>query len=248
MFRDNVQAWLEQGQNRGRVQDESTINALREYLAAAGFNAEKVPRANHDTPDLLVKDEYEIYVVEVKQRHHPPQPWTGLVRRNTISGVVEKAAHQLAAFEDDDPLRVIWFLGQPPEQKWYYNNLRMSVYGLSLVTGFGRSGGVAKACYYATESDFWRWRAVLDGVILGTVAAVFINDLSPRANRFKASRLCKFSQAPICDPLEDERTGLMFSVRGKDVDRTSKQPVRSYLEKKYGLENVNLEVLMRFTT
>ena len=229
------------------MQDKSTINALREYLAAYGFATEGVPRASHDTPDFLMRDEDETYVVEVKQRHHPPQRWAGLVRRNTISGVVSDAARQLAAFAEGDPLRVMWFLGQPPEQKWYYNNLRMSVYGLSLVTGLGKSGGVAKACYYATESDFWRLRAILDGVILGTVAAVFINDLSPRADRLKASRLCRFSQAPVCDPRDEERTGLMLSVRGKDVDRTNKQAVRSYLEKKYDLENVNLEVLMRFT-
>lgn len=164
-----------------------------------------------------------------------------------MSGVVEKAARQLAAFEDGGPLRVMWFLAQPPEQKWYYDSLRMSAYGLSVVTGLGESGGVAKACYYATESDFWRWRAVLDGVILGTVAAVFINDLSPRADRLMASRMCRFSQAPICDPREDERTGLALSVRGEDVDRTDKKAVRSYLAKRYGLENVNLEVLMRFT-
>jgi hypothetical protein len=227
--------------------DKRTINALREYLAREGFVAAILPRASHDTPDLLVKDEHETYVVEVKQRYHPPQPWTGLVRRNTISGVVEKAARQLAAFEDDDPLRVMWFIAQPPEQKWYYDSLRMSVYGLSVVTGLGENGGVAKACYYATENDFWRWREILDGVILGTVAAVFINDLSPRADRLKASRLCRFSQAPVCDPREEERTGLALSVRGEDIDRADKQAVRSHLEKKYGLANVNLEVLMRFT-
>jgi len=106
--------------------------------------------------------------------------------------------------------------------------------------------GIATACFYAGYSDFYRYQDVLDGAILGTVAAIFINDWSSRADRLKSSRLCKLAGSAILDPRDIEKSGDIFVLRDS-VDRSNEKAVLQCLEKTRGIHNAQFERMVKFS-
>lgn len=167
-------------------------------------------------------------------------------RLNSLSRIVAKAASQLKSRGSGNTIRILWFLGQPPYQKTFYDQLRMTLYGIRVVVGLRNGKGIATACYYAGHSDFYRYRDVLDGALLGTVAAVFINDHSPHADRLKNSRLCRLAESAILDPRDLEKSGDALVLRDS-VDRSDDSAVLQCLEKSYGIENAQFKRMIKLS-
>ena len=232
------------------MDDTTTLEALSIFLIDRGFAAELVQRSSSKTPDLYADDGENTYLFELKRRHDSKEPslvrTDPIVRLNILSGLVADATKQLQSMGSENTIRMLWFLGQPPHEETFYEQLRMTLYGIRVVVGLRNGRGIATACYYAGYSDFYRYRDVLDGALLGTVAAIFINDCSPRADRLKNSRLCRLAGSAILDPRDIEKSEDIFILRDS-VDRSNEKAVLQYLEKNHGIHNAQFERMVKFS-
>ncbi len=232
------------------MNDKTTLDALSAFLVGKGFTSKLVQRSSSKTPDLFVGDGEDSYLLEVKRRHDSRGPLfirtDPLKRLNSLSELAARAASQLKSGASGNAIRMLWFLGQPPYQKTFYDQLRMTLYGIRIVIGLRNGKGIASACYYAGHSDFYRYRHVLDGALLGTVAAVFINDYSPHADRLKNSRLCRLAESAILDPRDLEKSEEALVLRDS-VDRSDDAAVLQCIEKTYGIENAKFEQIVKFS-
>jgi hypothetical protein len=221
--------------------------SLSELLRQRGFEVAPVPRGSSRTADLLVRDEGDEYLVEVKSRQSTGELAEGVVRldsagyTNRTSGILRGAANQLEASDAPDALKLVWVLSPEPDRHLRYRQFESTAYGILIAVGQGQ----AKPCYYATHADFYSFRNAVDGVALGTFAALLINDLSPRYARLKASRLVTLFGTFVRDPALLESQGQAYVVRG-DLDRTSKSAVIDYLAREYGISVSELTQITRF--
>jgi len=232
------------------MNDKTTLEALSAFLVDKGFTTKRIPRSSSRTPDFFVDDGENSYLLEVKSRHDLKEPLPvrvdPIIRMNSLSSIVTEAVSQLKFRSSENTFGMLWLLGQPPHQKTIYDQLRMTLYGIRVVVGLRNGKAIAIACYYAGHSDFYRYRDVLDGALLGTVAAVFINDHSPHADRLKNSRLCRLAESAILDPRDLEKSGDALVLRDS-VDRSDHSAVLQCLEKTYGIENAQFERMVRFS-
>ena len=232
------------------MDDTTTLKALSSFLIDRGFVAELVKRSSGKTPDLYADDGENTYLFELKRRHDSKEPslvrTDPIARSNTLSGVVGDATRQLQSMGSENAIRLLWFLGQPPYEETFYEQLRMTLYGIRVVVGLRNGRGIASVCYYAGDSDFYRHRNVLDGAILGTVAAIFINDHSPRADRLKNSRLSTLAESYILDPRDIEKSEDILVLRDL-VNRSDERAVLQCIEKTYGIENAQFDRIVKFS-
>jgi len=233
------------------MDDTKTLQALSTFLMDKGFTAKLIERSSNKTPDLYAGDGKDTFLLEVKTRLDSKEPsivrTDPIVRLNNLSGIVAGATRQLRTMASENTIRMLWFLGQPPHQETFYEQLRMTLYGIRVVVGRRKAGGLASACYYAGHSDFFRYRDSLDGALLGTVAAIFINDYSPRADLLKNSRLCTLAGSAILDPRDLEKAGDVLVLRDS-VDRSDEPAVLRCIEDKCGIENAQFERMVKFST
>lgn len=232
------------------MDDTTTLEALSIFLIDRGFSAKLIQRSSSKTPDLCANDGENTYLFELKMRHDSKEPslfrTDPMVRLNTISGLVSDATKQLKSMGSEDTIRMLWFLGQPPNEKTFYEQLRMTLYGIRVVVGLRNGRSIPAECYYAGYSDFYRYRDVLDGAILGTVAAIFINDFSLHADLLKNSRLSKLAGSAVLDPRDIEKSDDFFVLRDS-VDRSNEKSVLQCLEKNHCIQNAKFERMVKFS-
>ncbi len=233
------------------IDDKTALDAIQCFLSERGFSVDSLGRSDHKTPDFCVRDGSDTYIIEVKRRFDIKSK-TGLrmdriARLNTMSRRVKNAAAQLESKSEPSTLNLLWVLGEPPHENTFYDQLRATLYGIRPVVGLRDGESVVKACFYADHSDFYRHRHVLDGAIVGAAAAVFVNDLSARADRFKHSKLCQLAQLHIEDPREYEKSDAIMVFRSS-VDRSDEAAVLREIEQVYELENAQFEKITKFST
>lgn len=228
--------------------DSSTKGALADLLRSRGFTVDEIPRSDHPTADLVVKDASESYVVELKLRAGTPLPQDHLTvrvasagRTNTVSGILRTAAKQLDESGTIPALRVVWVLAPEPDRELRYRQVESTAYGMLVAVG----AGVLRYCYYATHSDFHRFRASLHGIALGTFGALLLNDLSDGYTRLRDSKLAQLF-GTVRDPRVLEIAGDVLVVRG-DVDRSNNAAVIKHLNRTHGLAIRELTQLSQFS-
>lgn len=234
--------------------DKKTKAALKKILEDKGFKVELIKETGEETPDLLASDSHTQLLIEIKERHSTDRSsMDGLdvrldkvVRRNTLSGISKKARGQLLLRSTDRMFNLLWLVADPADRKLHYEQFRMTSYGIRIVTGRRAGRGFAKECYYATYSDFYRWRDVLNGVALGNFGGVFVNDYSPRYQCFRATNFVKLFEPAVWQPTELEQRGDAFRL-DSDVDRSDEDAVKKAIEAKYGVEVSGFEDLVRFS-
>src|SRR5215218_8542899 len=173
-----------------RTLEQAAVDVLRKY----GFKADLIEETTSPTPDIRATDDEGIsYLIEIKNRtvgwlDKAEPAWSEsefeVLHRvdsggasNTLSGVIEKAAEQLGVDNRPDTLRLIWFVVDPTDRDYHHKQIWQTVYGTQIVIAKGRAPGEG---FYLSPAAFVRWRNSLDGVILGVLGGLFLNDLSPR--------------------------------------------------------------------
>ena len=161
---------------------------------------------------------------------------------NRLSGIVKKAVGQLSSTGGDvsHDLRVIWFTGAGFDGEAKHYQLMSTLYGSTRV--FELNGdGHHRTCYFFRNSDFYRFRDVLDGAyvsyLTGNTLTVKLC-LNPHSTRWKELRDSPFAARlsnGLIDPVEEEKEGMAYIVDG-DVERSDEQAVMCYLHTKYGLK------------
>ncbi|MBE7366209.1 hypothetical protein [Ramlibacter pallidus] len=170
---------------------------------------------------------------------------------NRLSGIVRKAVGQLSSTSADvqHDLRVLWFTGTGFDGEAKHYQLMSTLYGSTRV--FELNGdGHHRTCYFFRNSDFYRFRNVLDGAYVtylnGNTLTVKLC-LNPYSSKWKSLRDSPFAarlKNGLIDPFGEEGEGAAYVIDG-EVDRSNPGAVIRYLEEKYGLKQaMNIDMGM----
>ncbi|SBO43329.1 hypothetical protein [Cyanobium sp. NIES-981] len=170
------------------MNDQSIKADVIQRLQANRYDAQAIPETNEKTPDIAACGHNESLLFEIKERIAPAGyrgedsiNTFGLCRQNRISGVIKESVKQLKTYNHDQAFRLLWIIADREWAEDVYEQFRSSAYGLSLVAGNRDGRGILKDAYYVDNSDFYRQRNVLDGIVVGrTMAGLFLNDHSPK--------------------------------------------------------------------
>ena len=159
------------------------------------------------------------------------------MRKNRLSGIIKKATNQLRGYEETDILRIVWLLATGHLAEPRLLQFEATLYGLTTLLDWSNQRGCI--CYFFYNSDFFRYRDVLDAAIVSTETKpkLLLNPLSPRYEHMKNSSLPKHLGKAVVDPIELEKEGKAYFV-DSDVDRSDEEAVLGYLRDKYKSENI----------
>ena len=236
------------------MNDKRIKAGLKTVLEQKGFKVEMIKETTEPRPDLIATDGHIRFLIEIKERYGEQYQTTSefevrldkIARKNRLSGISGSAVKQLDARRTDQTFNLLWVIADPLDRDIHYEQFRATVFGIRIVIGRRADEGIAKECYYATHSDFYRWREVLDGVMLGNFAGMFVNDHSPRYQGLKATRLLEVFRPAVWDPVELELRGDAFRL-GSDADRNDEDSVKKAIYQQFGVKVISFESLTRFS-
>ena len=217
-----------------------------------GFLVIKIPESNNKgekRPDFEVKVDGITYLIEVKSREDDKEEISEkratleqgeiygqhkpLVRKNTVSGIIRDACEQLKNYGSDDCFRIVWLCAIDEAQTAKFEQFKAALYGKTQM--FDLDGdGHHRPCYFYRNSDFFRYRNILDAAIVSTLSQVELcfNPFSVKNVELHTSRFAKTFKDSVCDPIKDESEGYAYIV-DSDIDRKNENAVMRYLQKKY---------------
>ena len=174
---------------------------------------------------------------------------------NRLSGIVKKAVGQLSSSANDvaHDLRVLWFTGTGFDGEARHYQLLSTLYGSTRV--FELNGdGRHRTCYFFRNSDFYRFREVLDGAYVtyltgdSLTVKLCLNPYSANWERLRDSPFAARLKNGLIDPIAEEVEGVSYIVDG-DVERTDEGAVMKYLHEKYKLvQAMNMDMGMTTAT
>jgi len=173
-----------------------------------------------------------------------------LKSNNRISGIVRTAAGQLSSTAADvsHDLRILWFTGIGFDGEAKHHQLMATLYGSTRI--FQLNQHYMRTCYFFRNSDFYRYRADLDGAVAAhlngntVTVKLCLNPHSPRWETLRDSPFARNFKLGLIDPIAEEKAGEAYIVDG-DVDRRDEHAVITFLETKYGLEHaMNMDMSM----
>jgi hypothetical protein len=174
-----------------------------------------------------------------------------LKSNNRLSGIVKKAVGQLSstAADVEHNLRVLWFTGTGFDGEAKHYQLMATLYGSTRV--FELNGdGHHRTCYFFRNSDFYRFRDVLDGAYVTYLTGNTLTMklcLNPHSTKWQQLRDSPFAarlKNGLIDPFAEENEGAAYIVDG-DVERSDEGAVMRYLHEKYGLKQaMNIDMGM----
>jgi hypothetical protein len=224
---------------------------VKRFFEGLGYQVDKIPEDDAESPDFFISDNLSSYVLELKTKFPSSEEVEKrrrildsgeihnihelVIGKNTLSGIIKKAGNQLERYADEKVLRIVWLLATGHLAEPRMLQFEATLYGLTDIV----SSQGASDCYFFFNSDFYRFRDIIDGAIVSTEsdARLLLNPLSPRYAQLKVSSLPRHLGDAVVDPLELESRGKAFIV-DSNVDRTDKETVLIYLRKKYGLDDM----------
>ena len=232
--------------------DEILKQAIRVYLSGNGLVVTEVERSNTEKrPDFIVRAGEVVSIVELKTKGEDEAEIrsrnsildSGAVfirhedslRRNRLSALIRDGVKQLSAYSiDGTPFRLLWLHSTGPYASVMMERFQTTLYGSREIIHTEKQLA-NRWCYYFDNSDFFRFRDLLDGAIISQdgSARFCINDLSPRAQELRLSCLPIKMANAYCDPTEFESANQAYIVDG-DVDRLAPDAIKTYLKNKYG--------------
>lgn len=230
------------------------------FFERLGYRVERIPEADVQSPDFLILDANSSYLLELKTKipsceqalerrktleegefYQLNEP---LIRMNRLSGIIRKAQAQLRERKHhENVLGLIWLgaIGHLAEPRMH--QFEATLYGSATIVDWatrGRSG----VCYFFYNSDFFRYRDVLDAAIVSanSQARLLLNPLSGHYEQMRNSSLPKYLGDAVVDPIVLEAQGKGFIVEA-NVDRRSEATVLAYLRTKYkspGIQRITM--------
>jgi hypothetical protein len=232
---------------------------VKQFFENLGYKVKKITETNDKSPDFWIRDDTYSYILELKTKFPSREEierrkrvlYTGAIHtvhetvigKNTLSSIIKTAKDQLNSLREENALRIVWLLATGYLAEPRMLQFEATLYGIAPIVSSERTGD----CYFFYNSDFYRFREILDGAIVSTEsqAKFLLNPLSPRYERIKGSSLTKHFGKSVVDPIELERFGKAFLVDSQ-VGRGDKDAVLCYLRQKYGSEdlmNLTMEYL-----
>ena len=224
---------------------------VKRFFGGLGYQVDKIPEDEAESPDFFITDGSSSYVLELKTKFPSLKEVEKrrrildsgeihsihelVIGKNTLSGIIKKAGGQLSRYYDEDVIRVVWLLATGHLAEPRMLQFEATLYGSAPIV----SSQGASDSYFFYNSDFYRYREMIDGAIVSTEsdAKLLLNPLSPRYAQLKTSSLPKHLGKFVVDPFELESHGKAFIV-DSDVDRADREAVLNYLREKYGLADM----------
>jgi len=244
------------------IGEEELKQAIIETLANWGLSAHPVPTAAVKTPDLRATASDQHYAIEIKQRQsdrHSKDVFANLqpeesaslaplgIARDTASQSLTRSAVRQLRGEAPSTFRLLWVLCEGFDADTDEEQAKASLLG-SQIVWCRRPDGKVYWCYFFGESDFWRYRADIDGAFVATLRdsvaniLLLLNPYSPRYESLKVSTLVQnLGPDSVLDVPSDEAAGACLWA-DFEVDRRETSMVLNLLNKKYGTDLVVMPV------
>jgi hypothetical protein len=229
------------------------ISYAKGFLEHWGAIVEEIETCDSEQSDFLASIDAAVLLIEEKTKVDNPddlakrrkafdagQVYSSsrrLVRDNRLSGVVRKAASQLASSASKPyDFRLVWFTGTGYQAEALSEQFITTLYGTTNIIEMGSSH--FRRCYFFRNSDFHRYAGTIDGAIVAHVvgeslsAKLCVNPLSPRASNVRSSAFLRRFGKAVEDPDAREHEGEAFIVTG-DLDRKNENALLAELQRKY---------------
>lgn len=226
---------------------------VKDWFLRHGYEINKIPETNEESPDFFITDNTSAYLLELKTKFPSEEEVAEretvlssgeiynideiITRKKSLSKIIWKAKNQLKNHEaEEDILKLVWLLAAGHLAEPRLNQFEATLYGSIHLFSIERYG----KCYFFHNSDFFKYREVLDGAIISTESKgqLLLNPLSPRYNKMKGSSIIKhFKKGSIVDPIEIENQGQAFLV-DSGINRADEHAVLEYLKQKYKTEKI----------
>ena len=223
------------------------------------LQVEKIPESKSRTPDFLVRDGANEYLIEVKEKQSNPalgearvkafksgeifQLSESLATKSVHQNVIRDGRRQIKEHvTDDSTFRIVWVHCTGLAYDATLEQIISGLYGSETVADFSSEEAFAGTCYYFGFSQFFKYRNSIDAVMITGrkgEATLCLNNHSPRYEPFKISALVQLMPVGVIDPLHEEKKGCAFIVDGK-VDRSKPNEVLSFIQTKYKTEKLNV--------
>lgn len=237
-------------------EDEFTVGAM-DFLARRGVLTTRVRKDTAKrTPDLRGYSGPDLFAIELKQRDsdrglramlplnpNVPKllPPRSILRDPAVQSLIRDSAHQLRG-EDDTRFRITWVHCEGIESESDRVQLQNSLLGTEYLID-RQGGGRSYACHFCGESDFYRYRVVLDGAIVsrqvshGTInISVLLNPYSSRSIRLQTTAfIASLATTSLVNLSAQEAEGAAL-IADCEIDRRDKKNVLAYICEKYGLD------------
>jgi hypothetical protein len=230
----------------------STEQLVARGLRSLGLDVRQLEVGPTKTPDLLVSDGTCTYLVEVKDKFPNPDStqrrtevldhggvWeeeADLAYQNSISKVIREGSKQLSCFDKEIiDFRLLWLHARHRHEDEQLIQFEATLYGTVDLIDLDEIAGsvMGRPCFFFTFSEFFKLKDVLDGAFVSTDerSLLCLNNLSPRFERLRSSRLCQVFQG-VCDPVDRERGGTAY-IADCDLSRKDATAVLEYVKAKY---------------
>jgi hypothetical protein len=231
---------------------------VKRFFEKLDYQVEKIPETNEESPDFWISDDTSSYVLELKTKFPSEVEMEGrkrllvsgeihninelIIRKNRLSNIIKKAKNQLKNYREEDILRIVWLLATGHLVEPRMLQFKATLYGSAYLVSNKRTGD----CFYFYNSDFFRYREVLDAAIISTElkCELLLNPLSPRYAQMKSSSLTKYLSEYVVDPIQLEKDGKAFLV-DNDVNRDDKGSILRYLREKYESDDI-IDIKMNY--
>jgi len=229
---------------------------LIDYLGKFDVVAEKIVESDDKTPDFLI-DQEEKVLIELKEKTDDEAKNQKKERsfnnneifeyantsgyRNRLSGIISYGVQQLESRKSETKSQFCFLFivanGVAPSNQ--LQQIYSTVYGNKDVIDFGSNSNMAKPCFYAYFSEFYKNHGILDGVFVACNGSVFlfVNSLSVNyPDVLNSNFYSRFvGKIKIVEPLELERSGEIL-IADCDVPRNNQDKVKQYVFDKYNIK------------
>lgn len=226
-------------------------NVVKTTLEDWGFKVQKIEESKIKTPDFLCSKDNQNYLIELKTKFPNPElkskrnetlksgnlfdDISPIIRKKYLSRIIQNSTKQLKSPQNlDNPYRIVWLHCEGFNALTHFNQYKSSLYGLMKI--FPLEQNHLYDCYYFGNSDFYKYKEILDGAIISYPdnLLICVNNLSMRYNDFKNSSFIKSFKDRHLDPINEEKKGIALIVDNA-VDRSKPDLVIKFLEDKYDI-------------
>ena len=258
-----------------QVNDEQSKAIARQFLEYVGYTANDVPTAegqrsadlhatcpNNEKPPLLVEakekepDKELCRLRDEKLRAgEMHELFAELGEQPVLNRIMDDAIGQLRETQDryPDALRFVFVVCTGFNAEHRFEQFRHRAVGIATVVDFGENGSLQE-CYFFRDSDFFKYRNILDGVIFAQMhgdGQGFEASLYPNcyANRYESLRDCEALKAVLCDGFVDVASrsveGLVWSLHDVAGNRSNEQEMLAAVRTKYNLSERVMTMQMK---
>jgi hypothetical protein len=239
----------------------SEISVAEQVLEIWGASVDPIPTSDKEESDWLAAlDGFSLLIEEKIKFENPDQikersfslqnnqgynSSTSLISNNRISGIIKKAANQLASTKENimHDARIVWITATGFDAEAKHYQTLATLYGSTKVFEPEKAKKKLKECYFFYDSDFFRFRNHLDGAIVAFIVNHTVTMklcLNPYSERWQILRDSPFAaKLPngLIDPVAEEGLGVSL-LADTDINRKNKEDILNFLSAKYGVERL----------